>query len=299
MEANELLESKELREKLVAKVEVLEKVKKLLLIPSTDKATIKQISEYYEVGEEAIKTTVFRNRDELTEDGLQSLTGKETKDFLVSCNLQPTNGKGFFETEGIRFAYKSNLLFSRRAVLRVGMLLQDSEIAREVRTQLLNIEETAPKEKKIEAIETEEEILKAAGTAIMSGDVEALAIATTKMMDFKNRHIKKLEESKTELEKTNKALANGILEWKDRDRINQGVTKLAYTTHMHVGKMWNELYKQLKHKYHMDLRNRGKQPWIQHVNEDEWQCVIKAFSALCEYYEKDVNKMFNDLKIEI
>lgn len=31
--------------------------------------------------------------------------------------------------------------FSRRAVLRIGMLLQQSDVAKEVRTQLLNIEE--------------------------------------------------------------------------------------------------------------------------------------------------------------
>ena len=64
MNANDLLENKELRKQLVTKVEILDKVKKLLLIPGTDKATVKQISDYYEVGEEAIKTIVFRNRDE-------------------------------------------------------------------------------------------------------------------------------------------------------------------------------------------------------------------------------------------
>lgn len=299
LEANELLESKELREKLVAKVEVLEKVKKLLLIPNTDKVTIKQISEYYEVGEEAIKAIVFRNRDELTEDGLHSLTGKETKEFLVSCNLQPTNGKGFFEAEGIRFAYKNNLLFPRRAVLRVGMLLQDSEVAKEVRTQLLNIEEQTSTETKLADITEEQTLALSVGMAYASGDPDAIMIATTKMMDFKNRHIKELEQSKTKLESTNKALANGILEWEDRSRINFAVRKLSKYAHTGYGKIWNELYKQLKNKYHIDLQNRGKQPWLQYVKEDEWQCVIKSFSALCEYYETDVNEMFNDLKIEV
>lgn len=33
--------------------------------------------------------------------------------------------------------------FSKRAVLRFGMLLRDSEVAKEVRTQLLNIKEEA------------------------------------------------------------------------------------------------------------------------------------------------------------
>lgn len=291
MNANDLLESKELREKLVAKVEILDKVKQLLLIPGTDKATIKQISDYYEVGEEAIKTIVFRNRDELTEDGLQSLKGKETKEFLVSCNLQPTNGNGFFETDGIKFAYKSNLLFTRRAILRVGMLLQDSEIAKEVRTQLLNIEEKTSNEVKTMDITEEQSLALSVGMAYASGDPTAIMIATTKMMDFKNRHIAKLEESK-------KALANGILAWEDRSRINFAVRKMAAYAHITVGKAWSELYKQLKNGFHIDLQSRGKQPWIQHVNEKEWQCVVKAFSALCEYYELEPSDMFHDLKIE-
>jgi hypothetical protein len=291
MNANDLLESKELREKLVAKVEILDKVKKLLLIPGTDKATVKQISMYYEVEEGAIKMLVSRNRGELEEDGLQSLNGAKTKDFLVSNNLLPTNGNGFFEAEGIRFAYKSNLLFTRRAILRVGMLLQDSEIAKEIRTQLLNIEEKTSNEVKTMDITEEQSLALSVGMAYASGDPTAIMIATTKMMDFKNRHIAKLEESK-------KALANGILEWDDRGRINFAVRKMAAYAHITVGKAWSELYKQVKNGFHIDLQSRGKQPWIQHVNEKEWQCVVKAFSALCEYYELEPSDMFHDLKIE-
>ena len=291
MNANELLENKELREKLVTKVEILEKVKKLLLIPGTEVSTVKQISEYYEVEEGAIKMLVSRNRGELEEDGLQTLNGVKTKDFLVSNNLLPTNGNGFFEAEGIRFAYKSNLLFPRRAILRIGMLLQDSAVAKEIRTQLLNIEEKTSNEVKTMDITEEQSLALSVGMAYASGDPTAIMIATTKMMDFKNRHIAKLEESK-------KALANGILEWDDRGRINFAVRKMAAYAHITVGKAWSELYKQLKNGFHIDLQSRGKQPWIQHVNEKEWQCVVKAFSALCEYYELEPSDMFHDLKIE-
>ena len=46
MKETDLLENKEFREKLVAKVEVLEKVKKLLLIPGTELATARQVANY-------------------------------------------------------------------------------------------------------------------------------------------------------------------------------------------------------------------------------------------------------------
>ncbi|MEY8352567.1 hypothetical protein AALB39_04330 [Lachnospiraceae bacterium 54-53] len=291
MYENDLLENKELREKLVAKVEVLEKVKKLLLIPGTELATVRQVADYYEVGEEAIKAITYRSRDELEEDGISSMTGKETKGFLESCNLQPSNFRGGFETNGMRFSNRGNTLFPRRAILRIGMLLRDSEIAKEIRTQLLNIEEKAIPEVKTMDITEEQSLALSVGMAYASGDPTAIMIATTKMMDYKNRHIAKLEESK-------KALANGILEWEDRSRINFAVRKMAAYAHITVGKAWSELYKQLKNGFHIDLPSRGKQPWIQHVNEKEWQCIIKAFSALCEYYELEPSEMFHDLKIE-
>lgn len=45
----QLLEQKETRDKYVNKIEVLNKVKSLLLIQETELATIKQVADYYEV----------------------------------------------------------------------------------------------------------------------------------------------------------------------------------------------------------------------------------------------------------
>ncbi|WP_342759442.1 hypothetical protein [Kineothrix sedimenti] len=287
----DLLESKELREKLVSKTEVLEKVKKLLLIPGTEVATVRQVAEFYEVEESAIKMLIQRNRSELEEDGLQSLSGSGTKEFLESNKLLPSNFRGGFEIEGMRFSNRGNTLIPRRAILRIGMLLRDSPIAKEVRTQLLNIEEKTSNSTKTEDIDNEQALMLSVGMAYASGDLNAFAIATTKMMNFKNRHIEKLEESK-------RALAQGILEWEDRSRINFAVRKMAAFARISVPKAWTELYKQLKNKYHIDLQSRGKQPWIQYIKEDEWQKVIKSFSALCEYYELEPSEMFHDLELK-
>lgn len=53
----------------------------------------------------------------------------------------------------------SAYLFPKRAILRVGMLLRDSEVAKEVRTQLLNIEEHTAAEVKTYEIDYEQEVL--------------------------------------------------------------------------------------------------------------------------------------------
>ena len=50
-----------------------------------------------------------------------------------------TNYRGYFKADGQKFANRSNLLFPKRAILNVGMLLRDSAVAKEVRNRLLDI----------------------------------------------------------------------------------------------------------------------------------------------------------------
>lgn len=287
MKEIDLINNEKLRDQYIDHYEVLEKVKELLLIPGTETATMKQVAEYYKVDEGAIKMLVSRNRSELEEDGMQSLNGLETKAFLVSNNLLPTNERGYFEVDGIKFAYKSNLLFPRRAILRTGMLLRDSEIAKEVRTALLNIEEKTSDETKIADITEEQQLALSVGMAYASGNPDAIIMATGKMMDFKNRHIVTLEQD-------NKALAGEILEWKDRSKLNAGIRKLSAVTRVPFKDLWIKLYKNLQYKYGIDLksRNGGKKPYIANLKEEEWDKVLKSFSAMCKAYGQSPADMF-------
>lgn len=125
----------------------------------------------------------------------------------------------------------------------------------------------------------------AVGMAVASGDANAVAVATTNLIAFKNRHIEKLKND-------NKALADGILEWKDRDRLNAGIRKLSAVTGIHFSKMWNELYKNLQYKYGICLKQRGGTPYVQWIKESEWDKVIKTFCAMCEAYEQSPTEMF-------
>ena len=49
-------------------------------------------------------------------------------------------------------------VFPQRAIPRIGMLLRDSDVAKEVRTQLLNIEEKASGETKTHDIDEEQRV---------------------------------------------------------------------------------------------------------------------------------------------
>ena len=289
-----LLESKELRNKNIERFEVLDKVKELLLIPNTELATVQQVADFYEVGIEAINAICIRQKDELQEDGVRVCSYKEFSNIQLAHLKEKRKGKAIFvfnNGQEFEVATRGIRIFPCRAILRVGMLLRDSEVAREVRTQLLNIEEKTTPEIKTSDIEEEQKLMLEVGIAYASGNPDSIMMATTKMMGFKNRYIEKLEV-------TNKALANGILEWEDRSRLNFAVRKLSGVTGIYYSKMWNELYKQLKYSYHIDVKARTNSNYISAIKEDEWNCVIKCFSALCQHYEVEPEDMFCDLEVK-
>ena len=136
-----------------------------------------------------------------------------------------------------------------------------------------------------EDIEEEQKLMLSVGMAVASGDANAVAIASANLVAFKNRHIEKLQND-------NKALAGEILSWSDRKKLNAGVRQLAAVTGIPFGNMWNELYKNLQYKYGICLKQRGGKPFIQWVDESEWENVIKTFCAMCEAYDQSPTEMF-------
>ena len=287
MNETQFIDDRTLRDNAVGHYEVLEKVKKLLLIPELEVMTTEQVADYYEVDYDAVKKVYQRNTDELESDGMHI---EKMETFLKGQNVsfQKERNKAILTYDnGITFSVTNRGLkvFPRRAILRVGMLLRDSVIAKEVRTQLLNIEEKSSDEVKIQDINEEQSLMLAVGMAVASGDANAVAVATTNLIAFKNRHIEKLKND-------NKALAEGILEWKDRNKLNAGIRKLAAVTGIHFSKMWNELYKNLQYKYGICLKQRGGTPYVQWIKESEWDDVMKTFCAMCEAYEQSPTEMF-------
>lgn len=282
----QFIDDRTLRDNNVGHYEVLDKVKKLLLIPSFEVMTLKQVADYYEVDPHTVEMICSRNSDELNSDGV---CRKKVKDFLNSRHVRVEKSSyttTFVYANGLNITMSNGGLkvFPRRAILRIGMLLRDSEVAKEVRTQLLNIEEKTSNETKTQDIDEEQSLMLSVGIAVASGDVTAVAVASAKLVEFKNRHIQKLEND-------NRALAEGILEWKDRNKLNAGIRKLASVTGIHFSKMWNELYKNLQYKYGICVKQRGGTPYIQWIEESEWDDVMNTFCAMCEAYEQFPTEM--------
>lgn len=155
MKEKEILESKEIREKLSERIEVLDKVKELLLLSIGQYATTELVAQYYEVTVETVKMQLNRHKDEFLSDGYKVWKRKELMN--LDSNLNLLSKKGTFsivDKEGNEILTAPNTglaLWTPRSILRLGMLLRDSKIAKEVRTQLLNVTEVA-KEKDEEIV---------------------------------------------------------------------------------------------------------------------------------------------------
>jgi len=299
MTNTELIEKKDLREQLIGRIEVLDKVKKLFLIPEMEVMTTKMVADYFEVEKSTIELCYQRNKKGINEDGVNI---KSSKAFLNLQNVitEKQSYKTIVkisDTVTLEIPNRGIRCFSKRAILRVAMLLRDSKIAQEVRTQLLNTFEHATDEQKTLDINEETNIMLEIGRAAISGDIQRINEAYTSAIAFKNRHITKLEESNVELSRNNKALAGEILEWEDRACLNKAIRIIANTVHTKYAYVWKDLYEELLYKHGIGLKMRGKSPYIQYVKENEWKFVIQSLAAICEDKNISVSNVFKKAKI--
>ena len=124
-----LIESRTLRDSFTKQEKaalILEKVKALSLLPDDLNATIEMTANYYEVYKNTIELLIADHRDELESDGLRVLYGDE-------LTVLKTVGAISKNTPSLT-------IVPRRAILRFGMLLRVGEVAKQVRTSLLDAE---------------------------------------------------------------------------------------------------------------------------------------------------------------
>ncbi|MEL5957590.1 hypothetical protein AADR41_23010 [Streptomyces sp. CLV115] len=132
-----LLESRALRVEQMERVDVLDKVKSLVMLPDGIHLRTEDVARYFEVSTEVIKKVTQRHRAEVAENGLILMCGAELREFHRDMlSLWNGEGVGSYPQAATRLT-----LFTRRTVLNVAMLLRDSDIARCVRTYLLDAEQ--------------------------------------------------------------------------------------------------------------------------------------------------------------
>jgi len=108
-------------------LQIFNNVKKLVLLKNNVHTT-EMMADYYEVNSELIRYFIKSNKNELELDGLKVLKGKDLKDFkeLIGINLTP-NKKN----------YSALTIFPIKAILKIGILLAGSDVAKLVREELI------------------------------------------------------------------------------------------------------------------------------------------------------------------
>lgn len=227
------------------------------------------------------------HRNELELDGAQLVRQSAVLN-LCNGDLKKLRGKTIVIAKADGKAYevpnRGLRLFPKRAVLRVGMLLRDSKVAREVRTQLLNIEEKTASEIKVQSIAEEQQLIFNIGKAYVDGDMDSFAKATMAYKNFLSRHV-------MDIQKNGKIVSDEKLGWQKRNQLNAAMRQLSRSTGIPVYSIWNELYSNLEFGCQIRVKKRGNPPYIQYLKEKEWGDVVNRFNMMCDDYEEPKKKI--------
>lgn len=302
MKTERLIDDRNIRDQNVRRTEVLDKVKEVIRLPGFKPIPLTFVAEYYNVSEDVIKKCFKRYRDEFEGDGTKMISVTEVKRLVGNkCPYQKTTHfRGYLNIElpnglEVKIPNAGIRCFSKRALLRFGMLLRDSEVAKRVRTALLNIieetEEQAPEiitdevsniNAEIEEVRTieqneEQSLLLDVGKAFATGDIMVFGQAATKLVAFKNRiiasqqnTIKSLETSNTTLMETNSTLtetnqtlresnallAEKCLKWTNRQTINRLMRCYANEMYIKFSRAWTILWTELKYRHGISVTQR-------------------------------------------
>ncbi|MFE7128104.1 hypothetical protein [Streptomyces sp. NPDC057617] len=132
-----LLESQTLRVEHLGRVDALDKIKALVMLPDGIHVRTEDVARYFEVSTDVVRQLTARHRAELVENGMRVLRGADLR--LYHSDMVSLWGSE--AAKSYPQAATQLTLYTRRAVLNIAMLLRDSDIARCVRTYLLDAED--------------------------------------------------------------------------------------------------------------------------------------------------------------
>lgn len=142
-----LVERKDEREKCYDRIEVLNQVGELLLIPNNEYATMDMVAKYYKVKRSTINSLVEDNLDELIDNGYKVVKGSEIANSHVISFKSFTRNRGNYkfilnDKDSLSVGGSGIRLFPKRAILNVGMLLRDSDVAKEIQQKITGFNKT-------------------------------------------------------------------------------------------------------------------------------------------------------------
>ena len=315
----DLISKKEMREQYIDRLDILEKVRALFLIPELNLMSTGMVAKFFDVPAETIKKAYQRNQDELDADGAKLLKVKDIFDggVISTSRIQTVQGGAIVtcdDGQKFRLSNRGSVYYTPRSVMRLAMILRDSEVAREVRTRLLDAVTTGMNKQQVaDAIEDEHKMLRdLIADIVLSEDQDVRLNRMVKYHDHMNGKIlmlesekKQLTEEKTKAEDALQALTDGARRWGSRETLNALIraTGAAYAKRMNmpwnsgpcIGKMWREFYRRIYYSCGIQLDLRSGKARLDKIKESEWPKVLKTAAALAEENGVKVAQVIGDL----
>lgn len=313
----DLIENKDLRERHMERIDILEKVGNLLLLNELEMATTEMVAKFYEEEVGTIKMCVKNHRDEIESDGYKVWKKNDFNESKIDLlSSTKTNFTIKLGEEGFTISNRGLALFPKRAILRIGMLLQKSDVAKELRSRLLDIFHDAEHNTKIvenvfQEIRTEQEIATEMSQAILMGDFSKLSLLQTELIGIKNKRINKLEN-------TVNILVDQYTTFDEFKRVaNACMRAIASKDERPINKMWATYYKFLYDKEGISVNTRykneiervqqerismGKKPYTENtlktkvnklrtIKPSEYNRCLKVLEAMAVKYGVDIEEV--------
>ena len=302
-----ITENVDIRNELINRVDVLNKVKRVLTLPQTEVMTMQQVADFYEVPLQTVNMCYQRNKAEIDMDGVKVMTPKTYKEFLnvtrcddknkdflkgtacpIKNNYTQLNGRMVVhinDNTDVIIPNRGVKVFPENAILRTGMLLTESHVALEVRTQLINVlnvvKEVQP-ELVTREIDKEEALYLDIVKNIISGNRENVLVAFQNVVDYHKRHVLEMEKKIDEIETANQVITSNLKVISDRSSLSRVIRCLARVKSKSYSQAWNEFYTFLNYKAHINLKKRGGKPYVNHINNNEWDTIQQVLVGYIE-----------------
>lgn len=300
---NELLENKQKREEVIDRIEVLEQVGELLLLSNTEFATTEMVAKYYDVESmETINSIIKDHREELESNGLKVYKGSELVNSDVMSFKDFTKNRANYKFELndgtiLSVGGRGITLFTKRAILNIGMLLRDSKVAIELRSRLLDIIHDAEQgqgniDTIINEISEEKQLMLQRIEAEMNGNFDEVCVINAKLFALKNKRIAELEDEI-------KVITESSLTIKEARKVINRLVRIISMKEFNgaFGKAYNELYSKVNYQLGINIKARNKklnQSYIEVLTEEETFEVEKIVRTWANNVGIDVKK---ELKI--
>ncbi len=146
--------------------------------------------------------------------------------------------------------------------------------------------------------------------AYKSGEPAQVLAAASAYTAYQRRHIEKLQEENSELNKKNAVLsednsilAGNILAWSNRASANKIVRLMAIKLDWKFGICWNKIYDELLYRHNINLKSRhtkgGRKSasLLDYLHDDEWASLYQTIAAMMQARYVNPSEIFEKAKL--